>query len=161
MKLAIFPLGNQGDKYKRTRHNAGRIVMESVSSHYDMSNIEIIVTDTFMNESGAFISRYLRYHEGVTPVIVYDDKDLIYGDVRLSYGNSSGGHNGVQSVIEHIGPDFYRIRIGIGQPDLMPIHGSGVVQAYVMSNITDTEMYILQSKTLTDTVRALLIKITN
>ena len=161
MKLAIFPLGNQGDKYKRTRHNAGRIVMESVRSHYDMSNIEIIVTDTFMNESGAFISRYLRYHEGVTPVIVYDDKDLIYGDVRLSYGNSSGGHNGVQSVIEHIGPDFYRIRIGIGQPDLMPIHGSGVVQAYVMSNITDTEMYILQSKTLTDTVRALLIKITN
>lgn len=161
MKLAIFPLGNQGDKYKRTRHNAGRIVMESVSSHYDMSNIEIIVTDTFMNESGAFISRYLRYHEGVTPVIVYDDKDLIYGDVRLSYGNSSGGHNGVQSVIEHIGPDFYRIRIGIGQPDLMPIHGSGVVQAYVMSNITDTEMHILQSKTLTDTVRALLIKITN
>ena len=161
MKLAIFPLGNQGDKYKRTRHNAGRIVMESVSSHYDMSNIEIIVTDTFMNESGAFISRYLRYHEGVTPVIVYDDKDLIYGDVRLSYGNSSGGHNGVQSVIEHIGSDFYRIRIGIGQPDLMPIHGSGVVQAYVMSNITDTEMHILQSKTLTDTVRALLIKITN
>lgn len=161
MKLAIFPLGNQGDKYKRTRHNAGRIVMESVRSHYDMSNIEIIVTDTFMNESGAFISRYLRYHEGVTPVIVYDDKDLIYGDVRLSYGNSSGGHNGVQSVIEHIGPDFYRIRIGIGQPDLMPIHGSGVVQAYVMSNITDTEMHILQSKTLTDTVRALLIKITN
>ena len=161
MKLAIFPLGNQGDKYKRTRHNAGRIVMESVSSHYDMSNIEIIVTDTFMNESGAFISRYLRYHEGVTPVIVYDDKDLIYGDVRLSYGNSSGGHNGVQSVIEHIGSDFYRIRIGIGQPDLMPIHGSGVVQAYVMSNITDTEMHILQSKTLTDSVRALLIKITN
>ena len=161
MKLAIFPLGNQGDKYKRTRHNAGRIVMESVRSHYDMSNIEIIVTDTFMNESGAFISRYLRYHEGVTPVIVYDDKDLIYGDVKLSYGNSSGGHNGVQSVIEHIGPDFYRIRIGIGQPDLMPIHGSGVVQAYVMSNITDTEMHILQSKTLTDTVRALLIKITN
>ena len=161
MKLAIFPLGNQGDKYKRTRHNAGRIVMESVRSHYDMPNIEIIVTDTFMNESGAFISRYLRYHEGVTPVIVYDDKDLIYGDVRLSYANSSGGHNGVQSVIEHIGSDFYRIRIGIGQPDLMPIHGSGVVQAYVMSSITDTEMHILQSKTLTDTVRALLVKVAN
>ena len=93
------------------------------------------------------------------PVIVYDDKDLIYGDVRLSYGNSSGGHNGVQSVIEHIGPDFYRIRIGIGQPDIMPIHGAGVVQSYVMSNITDTEMHILQSKTLTETVKNMISQI--
>ena len=159
MKLAIFPLGNHGDKYERTRHNAGRIVMQTISAKYDMPNIDIIVPDTFMNESGAFISRYMRYHESVMPVIVYDDKDLIYGDVRLSYGNSSGGHNGVQSVIEHIGPDFYRIRIGIGQPDIMPIHGAGVVQSYVMSNITDTEMHILQSKTLTETVKNMISQI--
>ncbi len=155
MKLAIFPLGNPGDKYKRTRHNAGRIVSEACG----LRDYTVIIPDTFMNESGAFISQYLRYNNGVTPVVMYDDKDLIYGDVRLSYGNSSGGHNGVQSVIEHLGVDFYRIRIGIGQIDLMPIHGSGVVQAYVMNTITDIEMHILQSKTLTDTVKNLLSQI--
>ena len=159
MKLAIFPLGNHGDKYERTRHNAARIVMQAVNVHYDTPNIEIITPDTFMNESGAYISRYMRYHESMIPVIVYDDKDLIYGDVRLSYGNSSGGHNGVQSVIDHIGLDFYRIRIGIGQPNLMPIHGAGVVQSYVMGNITNDEAYILKSKDLTDKVKSLLDEI--
>ena len=160
MKLAIFPLGNHGDKYKTTRHNAARIVMQAVIDYNDIPDIDIIIPDTFMNESGIFIKAYLKNkNKDWLPVIVYDDKDLLYGDVRLSYANSSGGHNGVQSVIDHIGLDFYRIRIGIGQPNLMPIHGAGVVQSYVMGNITNDEAYILKSKDLTDKVKSLLDEI--
>ncbi len=157
MKLAIFPLGNPGDKYKKTRHNAARIVCAAYGGAHDK-----IIGDTYMNESGAFIKNYLKNKsKDVIPVVVYDDKDLKLGDVKLSYGNSSGGHNGVQSVIQHLGPNFYRIRIGVGDPDLMPIHGEGVVQDFVMSNFKSFELDILNSKTLTDKVSALLLEITN
>lgn len=158
MKLAIFPLGNPGDKYKKTRHNAARIVCLSISEAAGLTNAEIIIPDTYMNESGNFIKNFIK-NKNTLPVIMYDDKDLPWGEVKLSYGNSSGGHNGVQSVMDAIGKDFYRIRIGIGDPNIMPIHGEGVVQDYVMSNITDREMKILKSKTLHDAVMQCLQKI--
>ena len=157
MKIAIFPLGNPGDKYKKTRHNAGRIVCTAIGGVHD-----IVIADTYMNESGAFIQSYLKNKsKDIIPIIIYDDKDLKLGDVKLSFGNSSGGHNGVQSVINHLGPNFYRIRIGIGDIEIMPIHGEGVVQDFVMSNFKRSEIDILQSKTLTDKVNALLLEITN
>ncbi len=168
MKLAIFPLGNPGDKYKKTRHNAARLVSLSLFNNnknideFLLSNkieIELAISDSYMNESGSFIKAFIK-DKKTLPVIMYDDKDLPWGEVKLSYGNSSGGHNGVQSVIDAIGKDFYRIRIGIGDPDIMPIHGEGVVQDYVMSDITDREIKILKSKTLHDAVMQCLQKIT-
>ncbi len=158
MKLAIFPLGNPGDKYKRTRHNAARIVCVSIREACGLANADIIIPDTYMNESGTFIKSFIK-NKNILPVIMYDDKDLPWGDVKLSFGNSSGGHNGVQSVMDAIGKDFYRIRIGIGDPDIMPIYGEGVVQNYVMSNINDKEMKILKSQTLQDKVVEALSKI--
>ncbi len=172
MKLAIFPLGNPGDKYKKTRHNAARIVCVSIREAAGLANADVIIPDTYMNESGTFIKNFIKNKKNsdinnkddekniLFPIIMYDDKDLPWGEVKLSYGNSSGGHNGVQSVIDAIGKDFYRIRIGIGDPDIMPIHGEGIVQDYVMSNITDREMKILKSKTLHDVVMQCLQKIT-
>ena len=175
MKLAIFPLGNPGDKYKKTRHNAARIVCHSAMSAFFNLNeaaghvqVELVIPDTYMNESGTFVKAFLKNKKNedidgsdkVWPIIMYDDKDLPWGEVKLSYGNSSGGHNGVQSVMDAIGKDFYRIRIGIGDPDIMPIHGEGVVQDYVMSNITDKEIKILKSQTLQDKVMEAISKIT-
>lgn len=179
MKLAIFPLGNPGDKYKKTRHNAARIVCLSLFkgekgvtkllSNNNKVDIELAIPDTYMNESGTFVRAFLKNKKNedlqvsdkVWPIIMYDDKDLPWGQVKLSYGNSSGGHNGVQSVMDTIGKDFYRIRIGIGDTNIMPIHGEGVVQDYVMSNITDREMKILKSNTLHDAVMQCIIKIQN
>ena len=182
MKLAIFPLGNPGDKYKKTRHNAARIVinsmLESLSLEQikeklnqrdrDIEYIDIVVPDTFMNESGLFIYKYMKHKSfikdkvtGIIPIVMYDDKDLLLGQVKLSFGNSAGGHNGVQSTINHIGKDFYRIRIGIGDESIMPIHGSGVVQDFVMSNFKDSELKVLKSQTLHDAVMQCLLKITN
>ena len=165
MKLAILPLGNPGDKYKRTRHNAARIVCQSAISAFanlgeaaGLAQMELIIPDTYMNESGSFVKNFIK-NKNILPVIMYDDKDLPWGEVKLSYGNSSGGHNGVQSVMDAIGKDFYRIRIGIGDTDIMPIHGEGVVQDYVMSNINDKEMKILKSQTLQDKVVEALSKI--
>lgn len=167
MKLAILPLGNPGDKYKKTRHNAARVSAISLfknnkeTDEFLLNNkieTELVIPDTYMNESGVFIKAFLK-NKNILPVIMYDDKDLPWGQVKLSYGNSSGGHNGVQSVIDNIGKDFYRIRIGIGDPDIMPIHGEGVVQDYVMSNINDREMKILKSNTLQDKVVEALSKI--
>ena len=158
MKLAILPLGNPGDKYKKTRHNAARIVCASIREVAGLANAEIIIPDTYMNESGSFVKNFIK-NNNILPVIMYDDKDLPWGEVKLSYGNSSGGHNGVQSVMDAIGKDFYRVRIGIGDTDIMPIHGEGVVQDYVMSNINDKEMKILKSQTLQDKVVEALSKI--
>lgn len=166
MKLAIFPLGNPGDKYRHTRHNAARIVCEAMMNSAALSrletdhnlNLEVIEPDTYMNESGIFIYNYLRYHK-VLPVIMYDDKDLPLGEVKLSFGNSSGGHNGVESVIGHIGTDFYRIRLGIGDRELMPIHGSPMVQDYVMSNFKPEELKLLRSIELHDLVMEAILKI--
>lgn len=174
MKLAIFPLGNPGDKYKRTRHNAARIVCLSIREACGLANADIIIPDTYMNESGSFVKNFIKNNKknnseidfdknknvnNILPIVMYDDKDLPWGDVKLSFGNSSGGHNGVQSVMDAIGKDFYRIRIGIGDPDIMPIYGEGVVQNYVMSNITDREMKVLKSQTLQDKVVEALSKI--
>lgn len=115
MIYTIVPLGNPGKEYENTRHNAGRIVLSYIEE--DIKNVslcEVFMLTTFMNESGKAVSEYLKYHEGRELVVIYDDKDLPIGSMRISYDRGDGGHNGVKSIIESLGTkDFIRIRIGI------------------------------------------------
>jgi PTH1 family peptidyl-tRNA hydrolase len=74
---------------------------------------------TFMNESGRSVGAILRYTyaNSIDLVVVHDDLDLQLGAVRVKIGGGHGGHNGLRSIIEHIGtPDFVRVRVGVGRP---------------------------------------------
>lgn len=145
MIYTLVPLGNPGEKYARTRHNAARIVLALIEDELvKRDDVEVFIPDTFMNESGRAVSEYLRYHEGRELIVMYDDKDLPLGKIRISHDRGDGGHNGVKSIIDSLGTrEFTRIRIGIAPPDVdgktvLPPSGDAV-QDYVMGKFRDEE----------------------
>lgn len=136
MKI-IVGLGNPGRKYEQTRHNAGFLALDElavgpgikVSQEKHRSLIgrgrigseETILAkpQTYMNESGKAVAALLRetYATAADLIVLHDELDLPLGTVRVKTGGGHGGHNGLRSIIEHIGtPDFVRVRIGIGRP---------------------------------------------
>jgi len=138
----LIPLGNPGPQYEKTRHNAARIVMGYIDE--GAIPLEMFVPDTFMNESGLAVSAFLRYHNDREIIVMYDDKDLPLGSFRISFDKSDGGHNGVKSIIGHMGTtEFIRVRIGIapqkedGTTDAP--HGEEV-QKYVMAHFREEEL---------------------
>ena len=162
--LYVFSLGNPGAEYQHTRHNAGRIICDEMLSkkifenisHYakasrdreinNTSNINLTIKyfepTTFMNNTGKYIRDKMRNSkEGSIVVIIYDDIDLELAEVKLSHGRSSGGHNGVQSVIDVLGTkDFYRVRIGIGGKPIKEM----LLQDYVLSKLKQSEINLLK-----------------
>jgi PTH1 family peptidyl-tRNA hydrolase len=145
MIYTLVPLGNPGEKYARTRHNAARIALDFVRDEVEkIAECEIFTPTTFMNESGKAVAEYLRYHESRELVVIYDDKDLAYGKLRISHDRGDGGHNGVKNIIESLGTkEFIRIRIGIAPHDtdgkeIKAPHGEAV-QGYVMGMVSTHE----------------------
>lgn len=134
----IVGLGNPGSKYADTRHNVGFMVLEKLSQRWGISfssqirhhsllaegvvkgqRVLLAMPQTYMNRSGLAVAELLRYHplDVEQLAVVYDDLDLPIGAVRLRKQGSSGGHNGLKSIIQHIGTQsFPRVRIGIGRP---------------------------------------------
>lgn len=149
--FTIVPLGNPGEKYAKTRHNVARIVLSMIKHEVmQISSCEIMIPQTYMNESGQAVVDYLRYHEGRDLIIMYDDKDLAFGTFRISYDRGDGGHNGLKSIIQHLGKkDFVRIRVGIAPKNtdgttIKPPHGEKV-QGYVMGGVTEEEEELLRT----------------
>ena len=125
----VVGLGNPGRSYERTRHNAGYLVVEELARRHggswrrkkkaesaDVSvgpkNVTLLKPTTFMNLSGSAIAG----HRAENLILVHDDLDLDPGTVRVKVGGGAGGHNGLRSTIQNVGPDFVRVRIGIGRP---------------------------------------------
>ncbi|MDP8950563.1 MAG: aminoacyl-tRNA hydrolase [Actinomycetota bacterium] len=122
-------LGNPGRSHERTRHNVGFLVADELARRHGGSwrtrkrveaaparigpkEVTLLKPTTFMNNSGSALAGY-----GTENLIaVHDDLDLPPGDVRVKVGGGAGGHNGLRSVIGHLGPDFVRVRVGIGRP---------------------------------------------
>lgn len=149
MRYVIFPLGNPGKEYEYTRHNAARVAISDIK--IDEINAEIKIPDCYMNESGKFIKNYIKYNNGVVPVVMYDDIDLELSKIKISFGRSSGGHNGVQNVIDELGTeDFIRVRVGIGSKP----HKDMLLQDYVISKLSKNEIEELKklSNKLTDII---------
>ena len=134
MKL-IAGLGNPGPKYKGTRHNAGFEVVDELARRaglvFESSPAEALVAKwraadtlivkplTFMNHSGQAIGELLRYFkiEVGDLLVVVDEVQLPLGKLRARARGSAGGHNGLKSVIAHVGEEFSRLRIGVGRGD--------------------------------------------
>ena len=153
MIYTIVPLGNPGSSYEKTRHNAARIVLDEIKDDVlAISSSELFIPTSFMNESGRDVIEYLKYHEDREIILMYDDKDLALGTIRISHDRGDGGHNGVKSVIEHLGTrEFVRVRIGIaGKDDVgnIRVPKGEEVQKYVMGNFTGDELDVLKKASL-------------
>jgi PTH1 family peptidyl-tRNA hydrolase len=137
MKLVVG-LGNPGKKYEQTRHNVGFEVIDKCQqlikvelnqtkfkgtygvARIGSEKIYLLKPLTYMNLSGESVGPLMNYFK-MTPedlLVIYDDLDLPPGTIRLRQKGSHGGHNGMKSIIQHIGTDqFKRIRVGVGRPD--------------------------------------------
>jgi PTH1 family peptidyl-tRNA hydrolase len=132
---AVVGLGNPGPDYAGTRHNLGFEVVDeiarrwrvklkswkSVASLAVVKSRDVILAEpkTFMNASGQAVGSVTRYY-GLAPedvLIVVDEAQLPLGRLRLRRSGSDGGHNGLKSIIEHLGRDFPRLRIGVERGD--------------------------------------------
>ncbi|CAN5225419.1 aminoacyl-tRNA hydrolase [soil metagenome] len=126
----VVGLGNPGRSYSRTRHNIGFLVADELANRHGRgtwrrkkksetasvslgaTEAELVKPTTYMNNSGSAVSG--RKAEGL--IVIHDDLDLEPGTVRVKIGGGAGGHNGLKSLIQHVGPDFVRVRVGIGRP---------------------------------------------
>ena len=114
MKLVVG-LGNPGTEYEKTRHNTGRIVVGMIEEKISDTKIKFLTPDTFMNKSGLAVAKLVKTKKDLENLIViYDDVDLPLGKIKISFNRSSGGHNGLGSIIKSLkSEEFLRIRIGI------------------------------------------------
>jgi PTH1 family peptidyl-tRNA hydrolase len=110
-------LGNPGREYKMTYHNVGILFVDYlIDKMPPISNFKFLISNTFMNQSGGFVKKALKKYK-IKPeelMIIHDDSDIELGKYKISFGRSSAGHKGVQSIIDVLGTkNFWRLRIGI------------------------------------------------
>jgi PTH1 family peptidyl-tRNA hydrolase len=150
----IVGLGNPGDKYERTRHNSGALVLEellrrcgaSLKSHRSGNLVAEVALageravlarpNSYMNESGRPVRALLSWYK-TSPsrlVVIHDELDLPLGEVRVKWGGGTAGHNGLKSIVSHLGTQgFVRVRVGISRP------GAKETVDYVLSNFSSAE----------------------
>ncbi len=154
MKL-VAGLGNPGAKYRGSRHNLGFMVLDNFAKEEGFSwrfsqdwscyfvkrgDFVLIKPSTFMNRSGDSIRKVADYYKIDTDevLVVYDDIDLPFGKIRLAFNGLSAGHHGIDSVIENLGMEFGRLRIGVSSPREKR-EGKEDVSDYVLSDFTSDE----------------------
>ncbi len=150
MKKLIVGLGNPGKSYRSNRHNIGFMCLEVYAKDKGVSfsrrtkfngrlaetgNVLLLKPTTYMNLSGIAAGKVKDYYDidNKDILAIYDDIDLPFMQFRLREGGGTGGHKGIRSVIDHIGDDFRRFRIGIGRDDSLD------VKDYVLSDLSKSE----------------------
>ncbi|MDZ5697990.1 aminoacyl-tRNA hydrolase [Chelativorans sp. M5D2P16] len=134
--LLVAGLGNPGRQYENHRHNVGFMAADAIARRHSFSpwskkfsalvaegllggeKVLLIKPQTFMNLSGQAVGEAMRFYK-LAPadlVVLYDELDLAPGKLRVKRGGGHGGHNGIKSINAHCGPDYRRVRIGIGHP---------------------------------------------
>ncbi len=158
----IVGLGNPGQQYEKTRHNAGFLFLERLVSNYrsfwtkeakfqgwvanchiNSQKIVLLKPDTFMNRSGQSVGKIARYYKLAADeiLVVHDELDFVAGMVKLKKGGGHAGHNGLRDIIAHLGTkDFYRLRVGIGRPST-----GKVVADYVLSKPSKTDLSFIEA----------------
>ncbi|MEM9798454.1 MAG: aminoacyl-tRNA hydrolase [Pseudomonadota bacterium] len=147
-------LGNPGAKYAGNRHNIGFMALDRVAedhgggpwrskfqgqiaeARFGSEKVWLLKPATFMNLSGQSVGEAMRFHklEPGDVTVFHDELDLVPGKLRLKQGGGHAGHNGLRSIHQHIGPDYGRVRIGIGHPG----HKDRVA-GYVLSDFAKAE----------------------
>ncbi|SNR50156.1 aminoacyl-tRNA hydrolase [Paracoccus sediminis] len=153
MKL-IVGLGNPGTKYASNRHNIGFMAVDRIAGDHGFSpwktrfrglasegrlgdaRVTLLKPQTFMNLSGQSVGEAMRYLK-LTPgdvIVLHDELDLAPGKCRVKHGGGHAGHNGLRSIHQHIGPDYGRVRLGIGHPG-----DKDRVASYVLSDFAKAD----------------------
>jgi PTH1 family peptidyl-tRNA hydrolase len=163
----LVGLGNPGSKYAGTRHNVGFMALERLAGSGGAAfrqqpklhgllaevgqgamRLRLLMPQTYMNESGRSIRAALDWF-GLEPgqlLVVVDDMDLPLGKLRLRASGSAGGHNGLRSMISHLGTqDFPRLRIGIGAPAHDPAERRARTVGHVLGRFSAAEQPLLEA----------------
>ena len=161
----IAGLGNPEEKYERTLHNAGFWFVDALARKYGGSfrfdkkfdadycrinlhgdYVWLIKPQSFMNQSGGPVRAMLDYYQlkTVELLVAHDEIDLPPGTTRLKEGGGHGGHNGLRDIIRHCGPDFVRLRLGVGHPgeksqvtNYVLKRGSSEVESAIHDNVDE------------------------
>lgn len=173
MAYIIIGLGNPGEEYAETRHNAGRIVLDILRKEFEgddfvfdkklnaqvaevkvgKEKVKLVAPDTFMNNSGKSVGPIVKTKKNAKLklttaddlMVIYDDFQLPIGRMKISYNKSSGGHNGLESVIKHVKTEaFPRLRIGTAPATAKGAakipHGDKVIEKFILGPFKDDEM---------------------
>lgn len=173
MKVVVG-LGNPGRKYARTRHNLGYLVVDRVASEnqvavtnkkYDSligewqtggEKVLLVKPQTYMNRSGAAVNQLFRYLPIAARdlVVIHDDLDLPFGQIRIRPRGGAGGHRGVLSILESLGEEgFFRLRLGIGRPPPGVEPTDYVLEPFSAAERTQLEVVVARAA---DAVKSLL-----
>jgi len=154
----IIGLGNPGRSYHLTRHNVGFLLLDYIAGDYKIpfrpgkgdyyycdlrisgERVALVKPTTYMNNSGLAVKQFLNYYkiDLADCLIVYDDYHLPLGTLRFRRSGSAGGHNGIKSIIAHLGTqDFDRLRIGIGDQFKDSV-------SFVLSKFSKKELSVLE-----------------
>ena len=153
----IVGLGNPGNQYEDTRHNIGFKVIDNIAKEYNIEinrqkfkgmcgegfingeKVILLKPTTYMNLSGESIREVVDFYKisNEDVLVIYDDISLDVGRLRIREKGSAGGHNGIKSIIAHLGTDIFpRIKVGVGQPNVDLVN-------YVLGKFTKEEMEVL------------------
>jgi PTH1 family peptidyl-tRNA hydrolase len=166
MAYIIAGLGNPGQEYENTRHNTGRMFLQSLTDSefkFDKKinslvsemkvgkeKVKLVSPETFMNNSGKAIAQVVKSVKAAEKlVVIYDDFNLPLGKIRISYNRSSGGHNGVESIIKGVKTEaFVRIRIGVAPETAKGLakvpHGDEKIEKFILGEFKDDELKVLK-----------------
>ena len=164
LKLLVG-LGNPGAEYQKTRHNVGFMVLEEIARKNNctfreskklngktceiglgINKTRLLMPNTYMNESGKSVRSTKDWFNFETHqlIVLVDDMDLPLGKIRVRAKGSSGGHNGLRSIINHLGTDeFKRLRIGIGSPSEILKERKSKTVSHVLGKFSKEEFVIL------------------
>lgn len=155
-KFLIVGLGNIGPQYSRTRHNVGFMCIDHLADFFSLQSFKsknfglyseyksenfsalFVKPTTLMNLSGKALMEFKKYYNPDEIIVIHDDIDMKFGKIRLKYNNSDGGHNGLKSIRQYIGNEYWKFKIGIDRPLL---HDD--VVNYVLGKFSKDEIYQL------------------
>ncbi len=155
----LVGLGNPGPTYARHRHNVGFMAVDAIARRHgfgpyrarfeglaadgqiDGTRVVALKPQTYMNESGRSVAAAARFYK-IDPsqiFVFYDELDLAPGRLRVKRGGGNAGHNGLKSIDAHLGPDYWRVRIGIGHPG-----DKRLVSGYVLHDFSKADAVWLE-----------------
>ncbi len=170
MAWVIVGLGNPGEEYQGTRHNTGRLALEYFASAMKFGDwkedkksqahiasgmigktaVVLVAPDTFMNKSGAAVMKFVKSQKAAERmVVIYDDLDLPIGGLKLSFNRGSGGHRGVESIMNSVKTKkFTRVRVGVSPKTpggkLKKPQGEDEVIKFILSKFKPAELVELK-----------------
>lgn len=158
--LIIIGLGNYGSLYEKNRHNAGFIILDTLTTELSSKNYEkkfsslyidckigdkrifFIKPQTYMNNSGISALQFKNFYkitENANILVIHDELDLSSMNCKIKNGGGDAGHNGLKSITQHIGADYWRLRVGIARPP-----AGHDISSFVLSNFDDQQIIDLK-----------------